>query len=294
MLNQIVASCISAVLLVPTASAQTKMQIVYSKTPITSTNPTRAKSTTSFVTGDTIYARIYSTNGQSIRSNQTSGGAPIRFTLKMDGSTINGFELQLAVKDYDKPYADINIIPQPGTPPQDLKTQTRKIAVLFKTIAERLDDQPHEFTINMGSWGNFPFKVTPDAAGKAKLAKMIERLEASVLSTATMPTAGMKNRAMEKKMLGLARKSSRIFGGKPIRVVITDNTWNIEHHKRTGKPVERYLWTALVQRETKTKCFYQSVRFMQRHMGGGRYGALQVGGVGLGSKNAIACKTALR
>jgi hypothetical protein len=275
-------------------SLSASMQVVYSKKPIRS-KTLKANDpalTTQFELGDTVYARIYTKDGRSIGSHQSSPGNPLRLSIKIDGRRINYYAIHLSAAELKRSYADVHLIPKPGTPLQVVKTQTKKNAVLAEVIARKFGASSSTVAIDMGNWGKFPFTMTYSAAGKAKLDKMVQSLESASLGSVQLPKPKMRNKALQRKMLALARKSSKIFGGKPIRVIITSG-WSIERHKRTGKPVEKNIFTALIQQEDAKKCFFQNVRFTRPYLGR-RYRALQVGGVGMGTKVKILCKSARR
>ncbi|MCC6747818.1 MAG: hypothetical protein IT371_09185 [Deltaproteobacteria bacterium] len=275
------------------AEAAPTMTVVFSKQPIKSPKPEGAGGTTTFEAGDPIYARIYTTSGQSILSHQNIKGNPVGFSLSVDGNRINYYALELTKEELGRPFADLHLFPKAGTPPQMVQTQTKKRAVLAEVLTSQLSEGTHEVAVDMGNWGKSTFKITLGADGKDKLEKLAKAAEASTMGTETLPKPAMRNKALEGKMLGLAKKSSHLSKDKILSVVITDG-WTVEHHKVTGKPIEKNIFAAVAQQESADKCYYQTIRFTQPHLGGGRYGALAVGGVGLGTKKYLACKNARR
>jgi hypothetical protein len=113
------------------------------------------------------------------------------------------------------------------------------------------------------------------SGGTERIAEIWQQLGNKKLSAVSLPAPAMKNAALEKEMMAALGE----WKETPLKVIITDRDWTIQHHPVTGAIVSRTINTTTVVKKVDGNCRMFQVSYRQQYAGG-RYGKAQQYGVG--------------
>jgi hypothetical protein len=249
---------------------------------------------TEFKTGEYVYGTAY----LGINANEAmNGNTNLRVRIKVDGGTaiwggdLSYFELPLATQG--KSYIQFALLPDA----QWLKDNyTPYIAEENWTISYFLDelvragDVSHVITCELifptNKIRNIESGLSLDLnGGITEIKTMAAKLHDQLMTSRTLPKAGMNNPAMEQQMVAALNK----LGWKEhfTKVVINSSDWTVKKNE-LGVILYRIVSAVGIFKDYDGKCMYQEFTFRQDYAGGGKFdNAVKYNSYG--SKREIGC-----
>jgi hypothetical protein len=253
--------------------------IVFSKTPITPSNP--GNTSTSFQVGDHIYSLITLRDSFAnllkgkISKNATKVGIEIK--IWVDEGYKDGFYLKPRRPAFNDTQVVMDIVPEIDKmtafkDPDYLLESHGKPAgpITFAKVLGNLSPGKHRVKVEVYHyevWAEGEFDITGSDYGF--YAQQAEALADAATVANAMEPPKMRNPALENQM----KKIARSRGYNVQKVVIIDPDWWVERHKISG----RILWRHIASQVAYKKgggCYFRKIRYRQMHSGGG-YGGLQ-------------------
>jgi hypothetical protein len=277
------------------------MKIVFSRRPIDGDKkPKKKHLTRRFKLGDPIYVRIYTKDGESIRSHQDRPGSPLGFelTYPLEGESDRPHRMTLVLseEELEEDHANLALLPKKGGAEQEVRARNdRKIEVsagLVEILLLRCEEHD-EATVrfDMFNWGSAEFEVecSDKGAQKAKKRARIAMLE--YLEEVRMEKPSMRDRKLERKMLKVAEKApQRVGGGEMLRAVITSSDWRIDRNEITGAIESRTIWAEIARKvdDEDGICYLETVIFREDY-DGRHYSRLHIPGTVMDGTREILC-----
>jgi hypothetical protein len=244
-------------------------KIVFAKTPITAGQESSAGITDAFTAQDHVYGMMYF-NGTF---SEMTGGSNVAHTiLLVDDNQMESYVFKLDQGPRELSWLRSEIIPDPD------KSTTRG-ALLFTAKLKDVSPRRHRITVRTTdaynttiAEGSFSLDCS---GGTERIAEIWQQLGNKKLSAVSLPAPAMKNAALEKEMMAALGE----WKETPLKVIITDRDWTIQHHPVTGAIVSRTINTTTVVKKVDGNCRMFQVSYRQQYAGG-RYGKAQQYGVG--------------
>ncbi|PLX29487.1 MAG: hypothetical protein C0600_08700 [Ignavibacteria bacterium] len=245
-------------------------KIVFSSSPIEAGQENAAAITSTFAAGDRIYGMMYFDGTYK----EVTGGSSVAHTrLLVDGNEMVSYVFKLDAEGSARSWLKSEIVPDPAQ-------STTRGAQLFTEKLMSLSPRRHTVIIRTTddynktiAEGEFSLDCT---SGLDKIAEVHRGLSEKKLAGVGLPSPAMRNAGLEKQMKAALKDWSP---KKPIKVIITDRDWTIQHHPVTGAVVSRTINTTTVFKLPDGSCRYFEISFKQQYAGG-KYGKAQQFGVG--------------
>lgn len=244
-------------------------QIVFSSAPITAGSENPAAISSAFTASDKIYGMMYFPGTYS----EMTGGSNVAHTiLLVDDNQMVSYVFKLDASAAANSWLKSEIIPDPAQ-------STTRGALLFTEKLKDISPRRHTVTIRTTddygktiAEGSFTFDCS---GGTEPITAAYEALGSKKLSAVSLPAPAMRNAALEKEMMA----ALGAWKETPLKVIITDRDWTIQHHPVTGAIVSRTINTTTVVKKQDGNCRMFEISYKQQYAGG-RYGKCQQYGVG--------------
>ncbi|MCB2204471.1 hypothetical protein KQI65_06950 [bacterium] len=244
-------------------------EIVFSSSPITPGAESVSAMKDNFAAGDNIYGMMYFkgiynevTNNSNVAYTAmlVDGNEMVRYNFKLDGAAREASTLKSEV------------VPDPAQ-------STTRGALLFTEKLKNISPRRHTITIRtLDDYGKTiaegSFKLDC-SKGLDRIAEVHRQLGEKKLSGVSLPSPAMRNASLEKEMMA----SLGAWKETPLKVIITDRDWTIQHHPVTGAIVSRTINTTTVFKKADGTCRMFEVSYKQDYNGRG-YGKAKQYGVG--------------
>ncbi len=253
--------------------------IVFSKTPITPSNP--GNTATSFQAGDHIYSLITLRDSFAnllkgkISKNATKVGIEIK--IWVDEGYKDGFYLKPKRPAFNDTQVVMDVVPEIDKmtafkDPNYLLESYGKPAgpITFAKVLGNLSPGKHRVKVEVYHyevWAEGEFDITGNDYGF--YAQQADALAEAAIMVNAMEPPKMRNKSLENQM----KKIARSRGYNVMKVVIIDPDWWVERHKISGRILWRHIATQVAYKKGG-ECFFRKIRYRQMYSGGG-YGGLQ-------------------
>ncbi|MBN1866556.1 hypothetical protein JW916_04615 [Candidatus Sumerlaeota bacterium] len=263
-------------------------KILFSKSPIDPANPSNL--TTSFQAGDTIYGLIQSDKPwREVYNAKDKSELGLLIFMEIGDSKTNQY-ITLKKPEYiDSAELVLDIAPDPGKMTAyknpDIEfgegKGNRKIGpIAFTYELSQLPAGKHTVSLYLRNYGEKPAVGEFEIEGSdfSFYADLNQKLAAATDAMATMPPAGMVNRALEDEMRALLANA----GWTDIRrLVIVDKDWWIDYVGETGSPVKsRHMDAAVATKGDDGQFYYCICQFHQPMLITGAWGKLELTSTG--------------
>ena len=245
-------------------------KIVFSSQPVVAgkENPSALRDAFD-ASSDDIYGMMYFTG----TFKEVTGGSGYGWTkLFVDGNEKASYDFKLPADQAENAWLKSEIIPDPAL------STTRGAALFTKAISEL---SPRRHTVKVQTldenWkviaeGEFTLDCS---GGLDRVTDVNKRLGEKKLASVALPAPAMRNAALEKECMAALSD----WKEKPLKVVITDADWTIQHHPVTGAITSRTINTTVAMKKPDGGCRMFVISFRQQYQGK-KYGKAQQYGVG--------------
>lgn len=248
-----------------------------------------------FKSGDAIFGTVYLGNQAK---QLMDGNERLRVIIKVDGGTavwggdLSYFIIPLSVQD--KTYLQFALIPDEQWFSSNYAPYIAKENWTYSYFMDELagaGDISHNITCELdfptSIQGNIKGSLSLDlGAGSAKIKTISVKLHDQLMTSRTLPKAGMNNPALEQQMLTAANNLG--WNDKFLKTIITSSAWVTEKNSLTGAILYRYVGAVCTTKSSDGKCYYQEFSFKQDYVGGGNYSST-VKYSSYGGKREIGC-----
>ncbi len=244
-------------------------RIVFASAPITPGQEDPSAMRDAFAAGDRIYGMMYFKGTYS----EVTGGSNIAYTkMLVDGNEMVSYNFKLDAAAGKASTLKSEVVP-------DTAESTTRGALIFTEKLKDISPRRHTITIrttddynNTIAEGSFSLDCS---GGLDRVAEVYRQLEEKKLAGVELPAPAMRNAALEKQMIAALGE----WNETPLKVIITDRDWTIQHHPVTGAIVSRTINTTTVFKKADGGCRMFEISFRQQYTGSG-YGSAQQYGVG--------------
>jgi hypothetical protein len=242
-------------------------KIVFSKAPIDPLRPNPKAFTTSFRTGDPIYAVAFFAGtvkehlaaGESLTAGGTVDGGPLVMRIT-HGLVYRGLP-DARPAQHDDTYWVLDLVPEANR----LKSAMDPMGVVgYINYFDTLSPRHHKVSLAFGSEsknlasGEFDLDCAPGTAAYKPIA---EKALSAVVATIAFPKAIKRDPKVESQIKKLHNAT---------KVAIVDSDWTIER-TRIGAITRRYVSAYYGYRGKDGNCYMGNGTFTQAYAGGGRY-----------------------
>jgi len=246
-------------------------KIVFSKSPIIIKKENPSAITDNFTAEDNIYAMIYLND---FLKNATNLKFSVLLYVDGNDNSSASFRWPLDNELSEQTYYACDLVPPANT------TNKRMVAEYALALSKLLPGV-HKVKVeiqdnadNVITAGEFNIDCSK---GMDKLKTTALALEDKILSQMRMSKPEMKNPALEKSMMQVAKTWFPQF--TPLRVVITEKDWQIVRDEFTKKILYRRIDTEVAYKTDDGNCKIYWLSFKQEYKGAG-YGETERGTVG--------------
>lgn len=244
-------------------------EIVFSSEPVIvgSENPAAMK--TAFTANEYIYAMMYF---RGTFQEVTNGSNYAHSKLLIDGNENTGYDFKLASDQATNTWLKSEIIPDPE------QSTTRGATVFTKAISSL---SPRRHTVILRTVDDYGKTIAEGTfqldctAGLDRVAGVHKKLNEKKLAAVKLPEPAMRNAALENECIAALKE----WKETPLKVIITDADWTIQHHPITGAVTSRTINTSVAFKKPDGGCRMFVISFRQQYQGR-KYGKAQQYGVG--------------
>ena len=244
-------------------------EIVFSSSPIVAGSENASAIGSAFTPSDRIYGMMYFKGTY----NEATGGSNVAHTiLLVDDNQMVSYVFKLEKGAGEQSWLKSEILPDPAQ-------STTRGALLFTEKLKDISPRRHRIPVRTTDDYNKTIaegSFTLDCSGGTEpIAALHSQLGAKKLSAVSLPSPAMKNAKLEKEMMA----ALGAWEETPLKVIITDRDWTIQHHPVTGAIVSRTINTTTVFKKADGNCRMFEISYRQQYAGG-KYGKAQQYGVG--------------
>ncbi len=244
-------------------------EIVFSSQPVVVGSENASAMKTDFTANDDIYGMMYFKG----TFKEITNGYNYAYTkLLVDGNEKASYNFKLNEEQGANAWLKSEIIPDP------VQSSTRGAAIFTKAISE-LSPRRHSIIVrttddrgNTLAEGTFQLDCT---TGLDRVADVHKNLVNKKMAAVKLPSPAMRNAALEKEFMAALKE----WKETPLKVVITESDWTIQHHPITGAITSRTINTTVAFKKPDGSCRMFEISFRQQYQGK-KYGKAQQYGVG--------------
>ncbi|MFK8061029.1 MAG: hypothetical protein AB8B78_13185 [Polaribacter sp.] len=252
-------------------------EMLFSRKEVVIGNENESDFTTSFKSGDYIYATVYLS---SKLRKLTDSYAANDVKVLVNGGIISepkSTAVWVTTPMQEKEYLQFAIIPSNSWKEKNGKLYTaNKLRTHEHIVNALINAGPYSgitlsaevFFRGTNSSVKGEFKIDL-SSGIDNLKKIVSREENDRLSDAKLPKPGMQNSKLAKEALGIMQRKSGT-SKTYTKSIITSVNWDYDKNWN-GVILSRSIVVALVSKEHNGKCMYQYFNFKQQAQGSGNY-----------------------
>ncbi|MBE0644895.1 MAG: hypothetical protein IH600_12495 [Bacteroidetes bacterium] len=244
-------------------------EIVFSSQPVVVGSENASALKTTFTANDDIYGMMYFKG----TFKEITGGSSYAWTkLFVDGNEKASYDFKLDGDKAERTWLASEIIPDPSL------SQTRGAMIFTKAISEL---SPRRHTIRVQTLDNSMIVLAEGefqldcTGGLDRVAEVNKKLGDKKMAAVKLPQPAMRNAALEKEFMAALKE----WKETPLKVVITEADWTIQHHPVTGAITSRTINTTVAVKKPDGGCRMFEISFRQQYQGK-KYGKAEQYGVG--------------